>query len=102
MDDKTPWWEAFRQPDPVIEDLWALSRPVEPEMRGPFPTGPAYYAGSTISMDIAFPSGLISFKPTAKVLLHPIVRNYHHIHAIEQRLGRIAVAHRGYVELVSV
>lgn len=36
----------------------------------------------------------------AKVLLHPAVRNYWHISAIEQRTGRTAIARRGYVELV--
>lgn len=36
----------------------------------------------------------------AIVMIHPIVRNYHHIRLIEERTGRIAIAKVGYIELV--
>lgn len=38
----------------------------------------------------------------AIIMLHPIVRNYHHIRLIEERYGLQAIAERGYVELVKV
>lgn len=37
----------------------------------------------------------------AKIMLHPIMRNYWHIAALEFRIGRVAVARQGYIELLS-
>lgn len=36
----------------------------------------------------------------AKIMLHPIMRNYWSIAIVEQATGRVAVARQGYVELV--
>jgi hypothetical protein len=101
-DDKKNWWEAVSVlPDPVMHDLWALRRPVESEMRGPFSTGPAEPAGF-IELDIAFPSGLISLKPSATILLFPLIHRACDIAFIERETGLTAVGRGNYIELVSV
>lgn len=38
----------------------------------------------------------------AKVLLHPIMRNYYSILIVEQATGRTAVIRNGYIELVKM
>ena len=72
---------------------------------GPFVAPPPAGPGSYIVMDIDYPVGIFKpgsddVGPSAKVLLHPAVRNYWHISALEHRTGRTAIARKGYVELV--
>ncbi len=38
----------------------------------------------------------------AKIMLHPIMRNYWSIAIVEQATGRTAVIRNGYIELVKV
>lgn len=86
----------------------------------PFVAAPPGEPGSYIEMDIDYPVGIFKLGsdnvpgsiyytgwaddndvgPSAKVLLHPMVRNYWHISALEQRTGRTAIARKGYIELV--
>ena len=107
-DNNTPWWRAFCESakalaDPVVDDLLALSQPVEPEMRGPFPAAPEGAVMNYLEVDLAFPSGMVSIaRPSAKILLHPIMRNYWSIAIVEQATGRTAVIRNGYIELVKV
>lgn len=86
-DDKKNWWEAVS----VL--------PVEPEMRGPFPIGPGDPL-AFIEMDIAFPSGLISLRPSATILLFPLIWHACDIAFIERETGLTAVGRGNYIELV--
>lgn len=70
---------------------------------GPFAAAPDGMPVLYLDFDIVFPSGVISIeRPSAKVLLHPIIRNYWSIAIVEQATGRTAVIRNGYIELVKV
>ena len=106
MDDDTENYielscDAWEKPIRILESEARLDFEWPKNLGGPY-KGPFPGAGKgSIEIEVegfAF-AGLFSL-PTAKVLLHPIVRNYYHVQAIEQRLNRVAVAHAGYVELV--
>ena len=70
--------------------------------KGPFPAAPEGEAVNVIEWDIFFPSGLVFLPPTAKIMLHPIMRNVYHIRNVEEATGLTAIGRRGYVELVKL
>jgi len=78
----------------------AMHTAFEQELRGPFAAAPADEQVTSLEWGIFFPSGIVDVRPSAKLLLHPIMRNYYSIMILEQMLGRTAVARSGYVELV--
>lgn len=80
---------------------WSASSPQMQNLpKHPFAAAPADEQVTSLEWDIFFPSGIVDVRPSAKVLLHPIMRNYYSILILEQILGRTAVARSGYVELV--
>ena len=81
----------------------ASGEPVTLEYVGPFVRNPDCLPINYMEVDLAFPSGLVSIaRPSAKILLHPIMRNYWSIAIVEQATGRTAVIRNGYIELVKV
>lgn len=101
-----PTWPSLlivSESDAMMEDLWGLRQPIEPEMCGPFPVNPDGMPVLYLDYDVVFPSGVVGdLRPSAKILLHPIMRNYWSIAIVEQATGRTAVIRNGYIELVKV
>lgn len=73
-----------------------------PPMRGPFSAAPEGEVLNAIEWDVFFPSAPLFPKPSAKIMLHPIMRNVYHIRNVEEATGLTAIARRGYVELVKL
>lgn len=87
----------------IYECSTASESDVTVEYVGPFAVTPEGGVMNCVEFDLAFPSGVVSIaRPSAKILLHPIMRNYWSIAIVEQATGRTAVIRNGYIELVKV
>lgn len=73
---------------------------------GPFAAAPEGMPVLYLDFDVVFPSGTVGYSaflmPSAKIMLHPIMRNVYHIRNVEEATGLTAIARRGYVELVKL